>query len=43
MQRYLLEIRFFPIGTDVSRIPQKNIVIGGYQVPAGVSQPFVCG
>ncbi|KAL4226163.1 hypothetical protein ACF0H5_014149 [Mactra antiquata] len=27
--------RFFPIGLDVSRIPQKNLVIGGYQVPAG--------
>lgn len=27
--------RFFPIGLDVARVPQKNIVIGGYQVPAG--------
>jgi hypothetical protein len=27
--------RFFPIGVDVSRIPQKNMVIGGYQIPAG--------
>ena len=29
--------RFFPIGLDVARIPQQNLVIGGYQIPAGVS------
>lgn len=27
--------RFFPIGLDVSRKPEKNLVIGGYQIPAG--------
>ncbi|KAL3853185.1 hypothetical protein ACJMK2_016750 [Sinanodonta woodiana] len=27
--------RFFPIGLDVARIPQQNLVIGGYQIPAG--------
>jgi len=29
--------RFFPIGADTARIPQKNLVIGGYQIPAGTS------
>ncbi|KAL5015473.1 hypothetical protein ScPMuIL_009743 [Solemya velum] len=27
--------RFYPIGLDVARVPQENLVIGGYQVPAG--------
>ncbi|OWF43587.1 probable cytochrome P450 CYP44 [Mizuhopecten yessoensis] len=27
--------RLYPIGLDIKRIPQKNLVIGGYQVPAG--------
>ncbi|XP_041347656.1 probable cytochrome P450 CYP44 [Gigantopelta aegis] len=27
--------RLFPVGLDVSRILQKNIVIGGYQLPTG--------
>ncbi|XP_060598310.1 probable cytochrome P450 CYP44 [Ruditapes philippinarum] len=27
--------RFFPIGLDVARIPQQNLSIGGYQIPAG--------
>ncbi len=27
--------RFFPVGAEVPRIPQKDIVIGGYQIPAG--------
>jgi hypothetical protein len=25
-----------PIGLDIKRIPQKNLVINGYQIPAGV-------
>ena len=29
--------RFFPIGLELTRIPQQNLVIGGYQIPAGVS------
>lgn len=29
--------RFFPIGLDVARIPQQNLVIGDYQIPAGVN------
>ncbi|XP_052267065.1 probable cytochrome P450 CYP44 isoform X2 [Dreissena polymorpha] len=27
--------RFFPIGLDVARVPTQNLVIGGYQIPAG--------
>ncbi|XP_033746098.1 probable cytochrome P450 CYP44 [Pecten maximus] len=27
--------RLYPIGLDIKRIPQKNLVVGGYQVPAG--------
>lgn len=27
--------RLYPIGLDIKRIPQKNLVLGGYQVPAG--------
>ena len=34
---YYTYCRFFPIGLDVARIPQQNLVIGGYQIPAGVS------
>ncbi|VDH98564.1 cytochrome P450, family 49, subfamily A [Mytilus galloprovincialis] len=32
--------RFMPIGLDIKRIPQKNVVIGGYQVPAGTIVEF---
>lgn len=28
--------RFFPVGPDITRIPLKDIVIGGYRIPAGV-------
>ncbi|XP_053376953.1 probable cytochrome P450 CYP44 [Mercenaria mercenaria] len=37
--------RFFPIGLDVARIPQHNLTIGGYQVPAGYLETLVrlCG
>lgn len=28
--------RFFPIGLDVARLSQQDLVIGGYQIPAGV-------
>lgn len=27
--------RFFPVGPDITRIPLKDIVIGGYRIPAG--------
>ncbi|ELU08502.1 hypothetical protein CAPTEDRAFT_30137, partial [Capitella teleta] len=29
--------RFFPIGTEISRIVPTDITIGGYQIPKGVS------
>lgn len=29
--------RFFPVGIDVNRILQKNLEIGGYFIPKGVS------
>lgn len=28
--------RFMPIGLEIKRIPQKDLVINGYQIPAGV-------
>lgn len=32
--------RFMPIGLDVKRIPQKNLVVGGYKIPAGTIIEF---
>jgi cytochrome P450 len=29
--------RFFPIGSEITRVPREDIVIGGYMIPAGVS------
>lgn len=30
--------RFFPVGIDVNRILQKDLEIGGYFIPEGVSK-----
>lgn len=32
--------RFMPIGLDIKRIPQKTLVINGYQIPAGTVVEF---
>ena len=32
--------RFFPVGPEVARIPEKDVIIGGYHIPAGVGFPI---
>jgi cytochrome P450 len=29
--------RFFPLGSEFSREPKEDVVVGGYSIPAGVS------
>lgn len=39
-ERFIFLIRFYPVGLEVQRYCQADMVIGGYQVPKGVTLLF---